>query len=73
MTLAELRALPPGFRWSSGRKESLIRAILKAELTPAQACAEFDLSREEIGGWVRRFRAHGRQGLEIYKLQAIRA
>ncbi len=72
MTLAELRALPPGFRWSSGRKEALVRAIQKAELTVAEACAEFDLGAEEVASWIQRFRAHGRPGLEIYKLQATR-
>jgi transposase-like protein len=59
-------------RWTPDRKLILVREINRGRLTRAQACAEFDLSTEELASWIGRSQRHGRRGLAVRCLQVAR-
>jgi len=65
--------LAPVRRWTPGRKDELLVAIRRRDVTLAQACATHDLSLVEVRGWMRRQRQHGRKGLSVTRLQELRA
>lgn len=56
-------ALRPVRRWVASRKEAVARAVLRAEITVADALEAHDLSRDELVGWLVGHRLHGRAGL----------
>lgn len=65
--------LAPVRRWTPSRKDELLVAIRRADVTIEQVCEVHDLSLEEVQGWLKRHRQHGRQGLSITRLQRLRA
>jgi transposase-like protein len=65
--------LAPVRRWTPGRKDELLVAIRRRDVTIEQVCAVHDLSLDEVQGWMRRQRRHGRKGLSVTRLQELRA
>lgn len=63
---------PPPLRWTPRLKEELVRGLIRAEITPAEAIARFDLTGEELAAWRTRFARYGRRGLNIQKTQELR-
>jgi transposase-like protein len=65
--------LAPVNRWTPSRKDELLVAIRRADVTIEQVCEAHDFSLDEVQGWLRRHRQHGRNGLSVTKLQRLRA
>ncbi len=59
-------------RWTPGRKMALVRSLRRKDITFAEACETFDLSAEELQGWVDGANAHGLNGLSVIRIQTIR-
>ncbi len=59
-------------RWTPGRKAEVVARILAGGMTFAQAVEQFALSDEELQGWIDREQKHGRRGLKVSALQALR-
>jgi hypothetical protein len=49
-------------RWTPKRKAMVVRAILAGDLDGPVARVRFDLSEEELSGWVSRYVQHGVKG-----------
>lgn len=62
----------PVLRWTPGRKADVVARILAGGMTFAQALEQFDLSEEELQGWIDREQKHGRRGLRVSALQTLR-
>ncbi len=67
MTLAA-----PITRWTPGRKMDVVDALERQELTFADACARHDISAEELAGWIKGARKHGKAGVKVGLIQATR-
>lgn len=65
--------LAPVQRWTPARKDELLVAIRRCDVSIAQVCDTHGLSVEEVQGWLRRSRVHGRRGLAVTRLQLLRA
>lgn len=59
-------------RWTSARKEEVVRAIHQGERTEADAMREHGLSHEELASWKRRYVVHGAAGLRAMAVQELR-
>lgn len=59
-------------RWTPGRKAEVVANILAGGTTFAQALEQHDLTDEELQGWIDREQKHGRRGLKVSALQALR-
>ena len=46
--------------------------IIAGALKKLDACERFDLSIEELEAWLRGYARHGRRGLAVTRLQAVR-
>ena len=51
LSRADLPA-PDTARWVARRKAAVAHAVLHGLLTPEEARRRYDLSREELGGWI---------------------
>ncbi len=62
-----LADLPPTDtqRWVASRKELVAIAVHHGLLTAEEACARYDLSLEELEGWIAAWMRDGRAGLRI--------
>lgn len=58
-------------RWTPGRKEEVVAAIRRGELTRERALELHELSADELATWEARFAAHGRPGLSVRGLQEL--
>lgn len=59
-------------RWTPGRKAQVVAKVLAGGISFADALEQFDLSAEELQGWIDREQKHGRRGLKVGALQALR-
>lgn len=64
--------LEPVSRWTPARKDELVLAVRRGELTEDQVIAAHRLERDEWQSWMARQDRHGRAGLSIKHLQATR-
>lgn len=64
ITLPDRRA-----RMTPGRKALIVEALRRGMLTHTRACELYDLSLEELNGWLERASTHGTRGLAVTKLQ----
>ena len=44
-------------RWSIARKKAVLQSVLSCELSFSEACAKYDLSRDELMNWMHRHEA----------------
>jgi hypothetical protein len=68
-TWSPLAASGPPTRWTPMRKAMVVRAILAGELDGLAARGRFDLTEEELTGWLSRYVEHGVKGLRTTRLQ----
>ena len=66
--------LPPAgtMRWTAWQKVAVIRAVRNGLLTPAEVCARYLLSEEELAGWQADFERGGLAGLQQKSLRERR-
>lgn len=69
-----LNDLPePGIkRWVTRRKAEVVAAVRGGLLTADDACARYEISKEEFAGWERLYDRHGVKGLRTTRLQNYR-
>lgn len=60
-------------RWTLGRKEKIIGAVARGEVTFDAAVAEHGFSVDELLVWVDRYKCHGRIGLKQAYIQKLRS
>ncbi len=59
-----IAALPESIeRWTSGRKASVVLALLKNEVTEAEAHKRHDIPQSEMRSWVQKFLEGGENAL----------
>lgn len=56
---------PPVFRWTKALKAAVVKAINDGDLTYDRACKIYDLSLEEVEGWVKAVAEHGTGALRV--------
>lgn len=61
-----------GPRWTPKVKAQFAYALVKGTMTEAEAVRDTGASAEEIAEWVRRYRAHGYDGLKTTRTQTLR-
>jgi hypothetical protein len=66
--------LPPAgtVRWTAWQKVAVIRAVRTGTLTPAEVCARYLLSEEELAAWQANFDGNGLAGLQQKSLRERR-
>jgi len=66
--------LPPAStrRWVASRKAAVVMGIAAGLISKEEACAQYDLSPEELDSWRRLASQHGEKGLKTTRLQAYR-
>jgi hypothetical protein len=66
--------LPPAgtMRWTAWQKVAVIRAVRNGLLTPAEVCARYLLSEEELADWLANFDHSGLTGLQQKSLRERR-
>jgi hypothetical protein len=66
--------LPPAgtMRWTAWQKVAVLRAVRNGLLTPAEVCARYLLSAEELAGWQADFERNGISGLQQKSLRQRR-
>jgi Protein of unknown function (DUF1153) len=66
--------LPPAgtMRWTDWQKVAVIRAVRNGLLTPAEVCARYLLSEEELADWLANFDRSGLAGLQQKSLRERR-
>jgi hypothetical protein len=66
--------LPPAgtMRWTAWQKVAVIRAVRNGMLTPAEVCARYFLSEEELAAWQTDFDRNGLSGLQQKSLRQRR-
>jgi hypothetical protein len=63
----------PGIkRWVTRRKAEVVAAVRGGLLSADEACARYDISKEEFAGWERLYDRHGVKGLRTTRLQNYR-
>ena len=71
MTRADLP--PPGTsRWVARRKAAVVRGVQSGLLSRDEAIATYELSEEELDGWVQAANAYGTNGLKTTLTQQFR-
>lgn len=63
---------PATRRWVASRKALVVRAVDAQLLTPAEACAIYELSEEELTSWRNAVADHGVKALRATSLQNYR-
>ncbi len=59
-------------RWTPAMKEQVVLQIHRSQVAAEDVSSAFGISPEELISWAKRFKAHGRNGLKITKLQRYR-
>ena len=59
-------------RWNAARKRAVVQRIADGIVSKAEAIALFDLSIEELDGWIADFERFGLQGLRVQNTKALR-
>lgn len=63
---------PETTRWVSRRKAQVVAAVEGGLLTPEEACARYQMSREELASWQHLFDRVGVPGLRATRVQLYR-
>ncbi|MEH0194532.1 DUF1153 domain-containing protein [Caulobacter sp. CCNWLY153] len=63
--------LAPVRRWTGARKEAVVLAVRRRQLTLGQVMQAHGLSLDEYQAWQRDFLRHGRIGLAVTHMQAL--
>lgn len=71
MSPAPIRLPSPRQRMSAGRKELVVLALRRGQVTRSWVLAHYALTEEELAAWERGFAVAGREGLKTTKLQEI--
>jgi hypothetical protein len=71
-TWSPAAASGPPARWTPMRKAMVVREILAGKLDGLAARLRFDLTEEELSGWLSRYVEHGVKGLRTTRLQNYR-
>lgn len=71
---ATLADLPPRDtkRWVASRKAAVVAAVREGVLTPEDACARYNLTREELDSWRIALDEHGVGALRATRIQLYR-
>ena len=64
---------PDTVRWNARRKAELLLAIRAELISLREAVALYNLSAEEVAGWLRLFERHGLEGLKTTRTQTYRS
>ena len=59
-------------RYTAARKAAILAAIHNGDTTPEIACAEHNITAEELVSWRKSLDRSGQQGLRITRLQHYR-
>jgi len=70
----QIMDLPPAgtMRWTAWQKVAVIRAVRNGVMTPAEVCARYLLSEEELASWQSDFDRSGLAGLQQKSLRERR-
>ena len=60
-------------RWTASRKSAVVADIIAGRTTPESACAEHNMTAEELEAWIRREHRFGQNGLKATRCQTMRA
>ncbi|MFP7570683.1 DUF1153 domain-containing protein [Marivita sp. S2033] len=66
--------LPPPntYRWVASRKAVIVDAVVHELISKTEALDRYDLSEEELDGWIDAAGRHGRDGLKATCVQRYR-
>ncbi|MFP7673217.1 DUF1153 domain-containing protein [Marivita sp. S0852] len=66
--------LPPQntYRWVASRKAIVVDAVIHQLITKKEALARYDLSEEELDGWISASERHGKDALKATAVQRFR-
>lgn len=66
--------LPPRdtTRWVARRKAKVVAGVVAGLITHQEACEMYDLSTDELDGWISAVRNHGPAALRVTTLQKYR-
>lgn len=71
LTLSDLP--PPDIsRWVASRKATVARAVRAGLLSAREACERWELSEEELEGWIRAYERHGSAALRATAIKQYR-
>ncbi|WP_424989638.1 DUF1153 domain-containing protein [Fluviibacterium sp. S390] len=59
-------------RWVASRKAVVAKAVKYGLIAAEEAIARYDLSREELQGWIGAIDRHGAAGLKITRMHDLR-
>lgn len=72
-SVLSLADLPAGdTRWVASRKATVVRAVVHHLLTREAALKRWQLTEEELDGWINAHAQHGTQALKVTALQRYR-
>ena len=71
MTRADL-PVPETRRWVASRKAAVVRALNAGLISRDEAMERYDLTEEEVDGWVAAHARHGEKALKATRVQAYR-
>jgi len=55
----------PGYHWTPARKEALLVQIRAGEIDAEDACAQFNISADELESWALAYARDGQRGLQV--------
>jgi hypothetical protein len=66
--------LPPKntTRWVARRKAKIVAAVVSGLITDTEACNVYDLTVDELHGWINAVKSHGPAALRVTALQKYR-
>jgi len=66
--------LPPKntSRWVARRKAKVVAAVVGGLITDKEACEMYDLTTDELDGWIAAVRNHGPAALRVTAIQKYR-
>ncbi|MEM7441038.1 MAG: DUF1153 domain-containing protein [Pseudomonadota bacterium] len=59
-------------RWVARRKATVVTAVVAGLISAEEACEMYDLSKDELNGWIKAVRDHGTGALRVTALQKYR-
>ena len=71
MTRADLPD-PTTRRWVASRKALVVQAVQFGLISEQEACEIYDLSTEELNGWISAVESYGKSALKTTRLQDFR-
>jgi hypothetical protein len=66
--------LPPKntSRWVARRKAKVVAAVVGGLITNEEACTTYDLTVDELDGWIQAVKSHGPAALRVTAIQKYR-